>query len=102
MHLNKERLQGPGNKMMASRYGHFEALEKIGNNAYRLSPPTYMHILFHAVSGVFCIENKSILHGYKSVPCSGNYVSCHFRSFLCVIGLFYVIIGLACAVFGLC
>jgi hypothetical protein len=44
LQLNKERLQGPGKKIKALRYGPFEILEKVGDNAYRLSLPPYMHI----------------------------------------------------------
>ena len=34
LYLNKERLQGPGKKIKALRYGHFEILEKVGDNSY--------------------------------------------------------------------
>lgn len=44
LQLNKERLQGPGKKIKALRYGPFEILEKVGDNAYRLSLPPYMCI----------------------------------------------------------
>jgi hypothetical protein len=44
LHLNKERLLGPGKKIKASRYGPFEVLEKVGVNTYRISLPPYMHI----------------------------------------------------------
>jgi hypothetical protein len=44
LQLNKERLQGPGKKIKALRYGPFEVLEKVGDNAYRLSLPPYMRI----------------------------------------------------------
>ena len=42
--LNKEMLQGPGKKIKALRYGPFETLEKVGDNAYQLSLPPYMRI----------------------------------------------------------
>ena len=42
LQLNKERLQGPGNKIKALRYGPFEILGKVGDNSYRLSLPPYM------------------------------------------------------------
>jgi hypothetical protein len=44
LQLNKERLQGPGKKIKALQYGPFEVLEKVGDNAYRLSLPQYMCI----------------------------------------------------------
>ena len=44
LQLNKERLQGPGKKTNALRYGPFEVLRKVGDNAYQLSLPPYMHI----------------------------------------------------------
>jgi hypothetical protein len=44
LQLNKERLQGPGKKIKALWYGPFEILEKVGDNAYRLSLPPYMCI----------------------------------------------------------
>ena len=44
LQLNKERLQGPGKKIKDLRYGPFDVLEKVGNNAYILSLPPYMHI----------------------------------------------------------
>jgi hypothetical protein len=42
LQLNKERLQGLGEKIKALRYGPFEVLEKVGDNAYRLSLHPYM------------------------------------------------------------
>jgi hypothetical protein len=44
LQLNKKRLQGPGKKIKALRYGPFEVLEKVGDNTYRLSLPPYMCI----------------------------------------------------------
>jgi hypothetical protein len=44
LHLNKERLQGPSKKIKALRYGPFEVLEKVGDNAYKLNLPPYIHI----------------------------------------------------------
>jgi hypothetical protein len=44
LQLNKERLQGHGKKIKALYYGHFEVLEKVGDNTYRLSLPPYMCI----------------------------------------------------------
>jgi hypothetical protein len=42
--LKKEILQGPGNKIKGLWYGLLEILEKVGDNAYRLNLPPYMHI----------------------------------------------------------
>jgi hypothetical protein len=44
LQLNKKRLQGLGNKIKALRYGSCEVLVKVGDNAYILSLPQYMHI----------------------------------------------------------
>jgi hypothetical protein len=44
LQLNKERLQGLFKKIKALHYDHFEVLEKVGDNTYRLSLPPYMHI----------------------------------------------------------
>ena len=44
LQLNKERLQGPGKKINALRYGPFEILENVGDNSYWLSLPWYMCI----------------------------------------------------------
>jgi len=46
LQLKEERLQGPGKKIKALRYGPFEILEKVGDNAYRLDLPPYMCIYF--------------------------------------------------------
>ena len=37
-------MQGEGKKLKPIRYGPFKILEKIGENAFRLDFPTYMHI----------------------------------------------------------
>ena len=37
-------LQGPGKKIKALRYGLFEILEKVCDNAYQLNLTPYMHI----------------------------------------------------------
>jgi hypothetical protein len=42
LHLNKERIHGPGKKTKALWYGPFEVLEKVGDNAYRLNLPPYL------------------------------------------------------------
>jgi hypothetical protein len=44
LQLNNERLRGPGKKIKALRYEPFEILEKVGDNAYRLSLPPYLCI----------------------------------------------------------
>jgi hypothetical protein len=44
LQLNKESLQGPGKNIKALWYGPFQVLENIGDNAYKLSLPPYMHI----------------------------------------------------------
>jgi len=42
--LAKTELQGEGKKLKPIRYGPFKVLDKIGENAFRLDLPTYMHI----------------------------------------------------------
>jgi len=37
-------MQGEGKKLKPIRYGPFRILEKVGENAFRLDLPTYMHI----------------------------------------------------------
>jgi hypothetical protein len=44
LHLNKESLQGPEKKIKSPRYVSFYILEKVDNNAYRLSLAPYMCI----------------------------------------------------------
>ena len=44
LHLDKERLQGPGKKIKALRYVPFEILKKVGDNTYKLILPPYIHI----------------------------------------------------------
>jgi hypothetical protein len=55
LHLNKERLQGPGKKIKALWYGPFEVLEKVGDNSYRLSLPPYM-----CIYSVVNVENMKL------------------------------------------
>jgi hypothetical protein len=42
LQLNRDRLNGPIKKIKALQYCTFEVLEKVGDNAYRLSLPPYM------------------------------------------------------------
>ena len=44
LYISKDRMQGEGTKLKPIRYGPFKILEKIGENAFRLDLPTYMHI----------------------------------------------------------
>jgi len=37
-------MQGEGKKLKPIRYGPFKVLEKIGENAFHLDFPSYMHI----------------------------------------------------------
>jgi hypothetical protein len=55
LHMNTERLQGPGKKIKALWYGHFELLDKVGDNFYRFSLPPYMCIYL-----VVNVENMKI------------------------------------------
>jgi hypothetical protein len=42
--LNKERIQGPENKFKDLKYDPFEVLEKVDDNAYKLSISPYTYI----------------------------------------------------------
>jgi len=44
LHLHKERLQGPAKKLKPIRYGPFEIMEQVSENAFRLNLLTYMNI----------------------------------------------------------
>jgi len=44
LYISKERMEGKGKKLKPIRYGPFNILEKIGDNAFCLDLPTYMHI----------------------------------------------------------
>jgi hypothetical protein len=44
LQLNKERLHGPSKNIKALRYDPFKVLEKVGDNAYKLSLPPQMCI----------------------------------------------------------
>ena len=44
LHLNKEILKRHGKNIKDLRYIPFEVLEKVGDNAYILNLPPYMHI----------------------------------------------------------
>ena len=44
LYISKERLKEEGIKMKPIRYGPFEILEKIGNNAFHLNLPPYMQM----------------------------------------------------------
>ena len=47
-------MQGEGKKLKPIRYGPFKILEKIGENAFRLDLPAYMHI--HSVVNADCLR----------------------------------------------
>ncbi len=44
LQLNNDKLQGPSKKIKVVRYGPFGILEMVGDNAYQLNLPPYMHI----------------------------------------------------------
>ena len=44
LYISKDRIQGEGKKLKPIRYGSFKIFEKIGENAFHLDFPTYMHI----------------------------------------------------------
>jgi len=44
LYINKDRMQGEGKKLKTTRYGPFKILENIGENAFHLDLPAYMHI----------------------------------------------------------
>ena len=44
LYISKDMMQGEGKKLKPFRYGPFRILEKVGENAFHLELPTYMHI----------------------------------------------------------
>eukprot|EP00253_Pinus_taeda_P017425 PITA_17425 len=44
LYINKDKIQGEGKNLKPIKYGPFRILEKVGENAFRLDLPTYMHI----------------------------------------------------------
>jgi len=44
LHLSKEMLQGPTKKLKPIKYGPFEIMEQVSENAFRLNLPVYMNI----------------------------------------------------------
>ena len=52
LYISKERMQGEGKKLKPIRYGPFKILKKVGNNAFQLDLPSYMHMY-----SVFNVEN---------------------------------------------
>ena len=54
MYISKYRMQGEGKKLKPIKYGPFRILEKIGENAFRLDLPTYMHI--YSVVNANCLR----------------------------------------------
>jgi len=47
-------MQGEGKKLKPIRYGSFRILENIGENAFRLDLPAYMHI--YSVMNIDCLR----------------------------------------------
>ena len=54
LYISKDMMQSEGKKLKPIRYGPFRILEKIGENAFRLDLPTYMHI--YSVVNVDCLR----------------------------------------------
>ena len=44
LHLSKESLEGPTKKLKPIRYGPFEIMEQVSENAFRLNLLKYMNI----------------------------------------------------------
>ena len=44
LHLSKDRLQGSAKKLKPIRYGPFEIVEQVSENAFKLNLPEYMNI----------------------------------------------------------
>jgi len=66
LQLNKERLQGHGKKIKALRYGSFEILEKVTDNAYIINIHPYMHIY-----SVVNVENLKLYEPSQGRPGRG-------------------------------
>jgi len=54
MYISNDRMQGEGKKLKLIRYGPFRILEKVGENAFLLELPAYMHI--YSVVNVDCLR----------------------------------------------
>ena len=54
LYISKDRMQGEGKKLKPIRSRPFNILEKIGENAFRLDLPAYMHI--YAVVNADCLR----------------------------------------------
>jgi hypothetical protein len=63
--MNKEILLGPSNKIKALWYGPFELLEKVGDNAYRLTLPPYMHNYLVVNMDIYSVVNVENLKLYE-------------------------------------
>ena len=44
LYISKDMMQGESKKIKPIRYGPFRIIEKIGENAFHLELPSYMHI----------------------------------------------------------
>jgi hypothetical protein len=55
LHLYKEQLQGEIKKLKPLRYGPFEIIEQVNENAFRLKLPSYMQI-----NSVVNVENLKL------------------------------------------
>ena len=66
LYIRKNRMQGEGKKLKPIRYGPFRILEKIGENAFHLDLPAYMHI--YSVVNADCLRlfEPSMIEDLKS------------------------------------
>jgi len=54
LYISKDKMQGEGKKPKPIKYGPFKILEKIGENAFHLDLPAYMHI--YSVINADCLR----------------------------------------------
>ena len=76
LQLSKERLLSPDNKSKVFKYGPFEILENVGDNAYIFSLPTCMHIhLVVNVENMILNEPSMLDQEEEQVLCFVEYLA---------------------------
>ncbi|CAL2270811.1 unnamed protein product [Prunus armeniaca] len=61
LHLGKKRLTGEGNKLKPIHYGPFKIIKQMGDNAFQLELPLYMHMYSVINAGNLKLFEPSLL-----------------------------------------